>query len=118
MLSNLRSRLGPPSPATVIAVIALVVASGGVSKATVPDSEGMIHACVTVANGTLRIIDTQATPPQLCHTGEYLLSWNKEGREGEEGDEGDRGRRGHHGEEGENGPTGPSGPSGPIGFLG
>jgi len=25
----------------------------------------MIHACVTVANGTLRIIDTEAIPPQV-----------------------------------------------------
>ena len=118
MLSKLRSRLGPPSPATVIAVIALIVAFSGVSKATVPDSGGMIHACVTVANGTLRIIDTEATPPQVCHTGEYLLSWNKEGREGDEGDEGDRGHHGRKGEEGDQGPAGPTGPTGPPGAAG
>jgi len=43
----------------LLAVIALVVATGGVSKAKVPDSEGLIHACVTPQTGEMRILDPE-----------------------------------------------------------
>jgi hypothetical protein len=119
MLSRLKSRVGLPSPATLLAVIAMVVATGGVSKATVPDSEGLIHACVTPQTGEMRILDPDAVPA-LCKTGQYLLTWSARGPEGDEGEDGDRGRRGKQGEQGESeqGPTGPTGPTGSTGPTG
>jgi|SRR5687768_3102275 len=122
MLAWLKSRVGLPSPATLLAVIAIVVATGGVSKAKVPDSEGLIHACVTPQTGEMRILDPD-TVPALCKTGQYLLTWNAAGRQGDEGDEGDegprggQGKQGEQGEQGETGPTGPTGPT-PIGTTG
>src|SRR5687767_14310632 len=109
MLSRLKPLVRAPSPATVLAVIAIVVATSGVSRATVPDSEGLIHACVTPQTGEMRILDPDTIPP-LCKTGQYLLTWNAAGREGDEGDEGPRGGRGKPGDEGESGEGGETGP--------
>ena len=108
MLSRLKSRVGLPSPATVLAVIAVVVATGGVSNARVPDEEGLIHACVTPETGELRILDPETVPP-LCKVGQYLLTWSAAGREGDEGDRGRRGTRGKQGEQGEQGEPGEDG---------
>ena len=63
MLSRLKSRIGRPSPATLLAIVAIVVASSGVSQATVPDSEGLIHACVTPRPGRC----ASWTPTPLRH---------------------------------------------------
>ncbi len=45
MLGNVRLRLRRPSPGTLIGMIAVVAASGGVAYATIPDSGGVIHSC-------------------------------------------------------------------------
>jgi len=112
MRAKLRSRIGVPSPATVIALIALVVALSDVSGAKVPDHNGVITGCVSLETGLLRIIDTEAVPPQTCRTSEYGLSWNFKGDEGDQGDEGDEGDRGNRG------PQGPQGQQGPPGVPG
>jgi hypothetical protein len=118
MLSRRKSRIGWPSPATVLAIVAIVVASSGVSQATVPDSEGLIHACVTPETGEMRILDPDA-PSAMCRTGQYLLTWSA-GRpdDGDDGEDGDDGRRGEQGEQGSTGPTGPTGPTGATGATG
>ena len=46
-----------PSPALVVAIVALVVALAGVAYATIPDSGGVIHGCYLKAVGSLRVID-------------------------------------------------------------
>jgi hypothetical protein len=68
-----------PSPATVIALAALVVALGGVAYATIPDSNGTIHGCYKKANGTLRVVDEGAG----CRSSEKSLDWNQQGPPGE-----------------------------------
>jgi hypothetical protein len=73
-----------PSPATAIALGALIVALGGVAFASIPDSSGTIHACFQQTNGQLRVVESDAS----CRKSERALSWNQIG------------------------PTGPTGPTG------
>ena len=87
----MRSLLGRfrPSPALIVATVALVVALGGVAYATIPDSGGIIHGCYLNSNGALRLIDTGAG--QRCSANEKTVQWNQ---------------------------TGPAGPPGPSAFAG
>ena len=83
MLSKLRRHPRPPSPSMIVAFIALLVAAGGVTYAAIPDSSGDIHGCFSDRTGALRVIDTEATPPETCNgTKETPLVWNQEGQSG------------------------------------
>jgi hypothetical protein len=42
----------------VAALAAVVVAGAGIAWATIPDSNGVIHACYKDGNGDLRVVDT------------------------------------------------------------
>ena len=106
----LRSHLRLPSPAMVIALLALVMATAGVAVASVPDEQGVIHACIVPNSQYLRVIHTEATPPQTCRRNETPLTWGQEGPRGPEG------TRGNEGATGEPGPAGPEGPRGPTGL--
>jgi hypothetical protein len=79
-------RMPRPSPALVVAVIALVVAAGGGAMAALPDSDGTIHGCVG-ARGALRVIE----PPTTCEAGEAPLDFNQTGPPGERGPAGPAG---------------------------
>jgi hypothetical protein len=67
-----------PKPATVIAIVALLVAVGGVAVAAIPDSNGVIHGCYRAGNGDLRVVDPSAS----CRKNERALSWNQQGPSG------------------------------------
>jgi hypothetical protein len=60
-----------PSPGTVIALIALGVALGGVAYATIPDPQGTIHACYQKSNGNLRLVES----PAECRRAEQGIAW-------------------------------------------
>jgi Phage Tail Collar Domain len=62
-----------PTPALVISILALVIAVGGVASATIPGTNGTIHAC-HAANGALRVIDPSAGGK--CQPAEVPLQWN------------------------------------------
>jgi hypothetical protein len=47
-----------PTPAMGIALAALVVALGGVAFATIPDSNGTVHACYQKRSGDLRVVES------------------------------------------------------------
>jgi hypothetical protein len=64
-----------PSPATAIALTALVVALGGVAYATIPDSNGTIHGCFKKSNGDLRVVESSAG----CKADESSIQWNQQG---------------------------------------
>jgi hypothetical protein len=62
----------------VVALIALVVALGGVGYATIPDSSGTIHACYvdrpySRIQPLFRVIDTEKG--QACRSNEVPLTW-------------------------------------------
>jgi hypothetical protein len=98
---------------TAIGVAAVAVGvGGGYAIASVPDSNGVIHACVTKQVGSglpatggpnVRIIDSDAGPAagQACDAAsEFPLNWNQAGSPGPQG------------------PAGPQGPQGPPGADG
>jgi len=47
--------------------------------AAIPDSSGVIHACRSSNNGSLRVIDSAN---QTCKAGETELTWNQTGPQG------------------------------------
>lgn len=78
-----------PSPAMVVAVLALAMATTGAAIAAV-GSGGVIHACYEPGGGALRPVDD----PTTCSGQDRVLSWNQQGVPG---------------------PAGPAGPQGPPG---
>jgi hypothetical protein len=74
-------RPGLPSPATVIALIALVVAAGGAAVAAIPSPSGNIHACYGQRDGTLRVVQHD----RFCPAGTRRLVWNQKGVPGSPG---------------------------------
>ena len=86
-----------PSPAMVIAVIALLVALGGMAAASIPGKGGVITACYLKTGGSLRVLNaSRPAASGRCHRNERTLTWNQLGRQGI------RGVKGH---------TGPPGPT-------
>jgi hypothetical protein len=67
-----------PSPATAIALTALIVAVGGVAYATIPDSSGTIHGCFQKRGGDLRVVESASD----CRSSEQTISWNAGGESG------------------------------------
>jgi hypothetical protein len=101
-------------------IVGAVVAGGSIAMASIPDSgSGVISACYTTKNGTIRIIDYQAG--KRCERGEILLTWNQSGPQGLQGPAGATGLtglKGLQGPAGETGLTGPQGLQGPAGATG
>jgi hypothetical protein len=81
-----------PSPALLVAIVALVAAAGGFAVASIPSGNGTVHACYQKENGQLRVVDKDAN--QACRPSERALTLNQRGPTG---------------------PTGPRGPAGPAG---
>jgi hypothetical protein len=48
-----------PSPALLIAFIALVASLSGVAMATIPARDGDIHACYSTKTGSIELVNTQ-----------------------------------------------------------
>jgi hypothetical protein len=95
------------APATVLGIIALVVAvAGGAYAAT--SGSGTISVCVSQSGGGLY-------KAKHCAAGDNTLSWNARGRRGRTGPAGPAGSTGANGSAG---PTGPAGPAGPAGSTG
>jgi len=79
------SRPRRPSPGTLIALLALVVASGGVAYAAIPDSGGAIHGCYS-GSGSLRVVDRDSGA--ICKGSETALTFNQTGPPGPPGEDG------------------------------
>jgi hypothetical protein len=54
---------------------AAVAFAGGIAFATIPDSEGVIHACYG-QDGSLRVVD-DSTPGRGCRPHEKTLTWSQ-----------------------------------------
>jgi hypothetical protein len=72
-----------------LTAVALLALAGGVAYATIPDNQGVIHACYKTQNGQLRVIDDAG-----CAPSETALSWNQTGPPGPPGPKGDTGPAG------------------------
>lgn len=113
-----RQWLHRPSPALVVAVIALVVALGSGAYAAVsgiPDAQGVFHGCVNSRTGILRVVKSAQScthrrvvrhgGTRMVIPGELAISWNQQGPHGQQGTQGIQGIQGSPGSQG---PTGPS----------
>src|SRR5438067_4131078 len=70
----------------LVALAASVLAlGGGMAYASIPSSDGVIHACYTNKDGSLRVIDS---PSQTCQSKETALNWNTQGPQGPQGPQG------------------------------
>jgi hypothetical protein len=96
-MSTIARRLKRPSPALVVAFVALLVALGGVTYAAIPAPDGTIHACVG-SRGALRAIDSAAS----CDPSEQALNFSQTGPPGQQG---------------VTGPAGPAGQSQLLNFV-
>jgi hypothetical protein len=79
--------------AIIGATIGAVLIAGGttIAVASIPDSSGVIHACLK--DGKLRVIDSDAG--QTCTASEQALSWNQTGPAGSQGPAGTNGFSGY-----------------------
>jgi len=94
-----------------VCLTAMVLLLAGVvlTRATIPDAKGVIHACYNKSGGSIRVIDDSVTG---CGANETSLNWNVPGAAGPSGPIGPQGPVGP------SGPQGPAGPAGPQGALG
>ena len=78
-----------PSPALVVALIALVLAAGGVAVASIPGPTGAIAGCFNPSstNKELSVVDHDAS----CPGGNVRLVWNQKGPTGATGATGPKG---------------------------
>lgn len=93
-------------PAVVAIAIVGALVAGGIAYATIPDSNGVVHACYHVnpqgtvdGSGNLRVIDPSSANKDgsACKKDEKALDFNQTGPQGQQG------------------PVGPTGPTGPSG---
>jgi len=109
-----RRSLRRPSPAMVVAILALLVALGGAAEASIPDGTGVIHGCYLTNGGALSVIDS---PSATCGAGQTALAWSQRGQTGPSGPAGATGASGA-GARGPRGPAGVRGAAGPRGATG
>jgi hypothetical protein len=90
--------------------VAGLTVAGGIAYATIPDGDGVFHACVKETNGAVRVIDP-GNPGRTghCKGQETAVSWNQTGPTGPTGPQGTTGNTG---------PTGATGTTGAPGLSG
>jgi hypothetical protein len=97
--------------AVVVVVVVAVAAAGGIAYASIPDTQGVIHACystngATATNGTqLSIIDPARAS---CTKNQQSIAWSQTGPPGQDGADGQDGQDGQDGAKGDKGDPGPS----------
>ena len=119
----MRRRIHLPSPAIVVACLALAVSLSGVSyaaavlpRASVGTAQLKANAVTSlkVRDGSIRPVDVRAGALPAGPPG----AQGAKGDTGPKGDKGDKGERGPKGEIGPRGPAGPQGAAGPAGAAG
>jgi hypothetical protein len=97
-------------------IAALVLAGSFAASATIPGSDGLIHACYRLSDGRVRVVDP--AHEGSCAPSERALTWNVRGRIGPRGPKGVIGPRGFRGRVGPRGLRGVIGPRGQKGVKG
>ena len=100
-----RSRASRWADRALGAFLGGVLVLAGTAVASIPDPNGVIHACYK-SDGVLHVIDTAVT---TCRANESPIEWNQTGPTGAPGPAGPAGSQG---------PPGPQGPAGPAGTAG
>jgi len=97
MLEDAPLRPRRPSAGTLIALIALAVASGGMAYAAIPSTGGVIHTCYS-GTGSVRVVDKDGG--EVCRASETALTFNQTGPPGPPGEDGEDGEDGLDGSDG------------------
>src|SRR5436190_15530238 len=85
MKDGIRSLIHRPSPAALMALVAMVFAVTGFAfAASIPDSKGVIHGCYKKKGGKLRVVSKSSK----CKAKEKALDWNQKGPKGNKGNRG------------------------------
>lgn len=101
------ARVRRPSPALVVALLALVVAMAGGALAAIPGKDGVVHACYSKNGGRLRVVDPgKRGPAGKCRKDERALALDQPLPRGAQGPQGPAGT------------TGPAGAGGAQGIAG
>ncbi len=69
-----------------VGVAAVLVIAARVGYAAIPDSNGVIHACMLKSTGTIRLIDTSLGSQSLrghCAALETEVTWSQQGPKGD-----------------------------------
>src|SRR5437870_3505192 len=104
---RVRRRGGGRRAKVGVAAMATLLALAGASRASIPDSNGVIHGCYDTKKGTLRVVDTSAGG--TCTTKENAITWAQQGPPGASGPTGETGSQGPMGPVGDTGPAGATG---------
>jgi hypothetical protein len=72
ILGGFLGKIPRPTPAMVVALLALLIACSGAAVAAIPSSDGTITACRDNRSGALRVIDAAS---QTCTSKETQLTW-------------------------------------------
>jgi Phage Tail Collar Domain len=94
---QMRTKLG-----VCLVILLAVLVGGSIAWATIPDANGVIHACYNTSSGKLSVMDASNPKLSACAANEAPLSWDQQGAQGPSGPQGVRG---------ETGPKGPTGDS-------
>lgn len=97
-----------------VGVLAIVAAAGTTFALAHGGDGALIHACVSNANGDVRLV----AATEACRASEHAVDWNAKGRDGAAGPAGPAGAAGRDGRDGAAGAQGPAGPAGPQGATG
>lgn len=95
------ARIPRPSPAVIVAIVAVFVAASGLAVAAIPSRNGVIHACYKKTGGALRVVSGGK-----CAKGSRALAWNQRGLTGGRGATGPPGSTGPQGTPGAKGDAG------------
>src|SRR5262249_32994496 len=125
--TNIARRLGRKTLIAAGVGLAMLIVTGGVALATVPDGAGVIHGCYSPNGakpntGAQRNIRDSAAAS--CNGSQRETTWNQTGPQGPQGPQGspgatgDQGPAGAPGTQGPKGDTGSQGPAGPQGDAG
>jgi hypothetical protein len=82
-------------PVAVAAALVVALLAAGVAWAAIPDGNGTIHACQSLSDKSLRVLDTGA-----CGKGEAPVSWSQNAVQGPQGPQGSQGQPGNTGPQG------------------
>jgi hypothetical protein len=108
-------RLGLPGRLLLgVAVGGVVFGIATAVQASIPDVQGVIHACYLKSGGTVNVIDNSTSS---CTSKQTALNWNQKGITGARGPTG-RGATGPTGAKGGDGTNGTPGQRGPTGLNG
>jgi len=85
--AQMRDPVSRRARVSVLVVVAVMLAAGGMAYASIPGPDGVIHGCYNTNKGDLRVLDPSSSKKDLssCGKDETPLDWNQTGPAGAKG---------------------------------